>query len=98
MFDRWGRDQWQGRWGRRGLSARVNGGAQNNVEGGIKPPLSSPWASKGNTIMIQETPQADLFKQQMRESLWLEILNSRAVTIAKHDHVYTCGDNDEVVY
>ena len=39
--------------------------------------------------MIQETPQADLFKQQMRESL-----NSRAVTIAKHDHVYNCGDND----
>jgi CRP/FNR family transcriptional regulator, cyclic AMP receptor protein len=48
--------------------------------------------------MIQETPQADLFKQQMRESLRLETLNSRAVTIAKHDHVYACGDNDESVY
>jgi CRP/FNR family cyclic AMP-dependent transcriptional regulator len=48
--------------------------------------------------MIQETPQADLFKQQMRESLRQETLNSRAVTIAKHDHVYTCGDNDEFVY
>jgi len=48
--------------------------------------------------MIQETPQADLFKQQMRESLRLETLNSRAITIAKHDHVYTCGDNDEMVY
>jgi len=48
--------------------------------------------------MIQETPQADLFKQQMRESLRLEILNSRAVTIAKHDNVYTCGDRDEMVY
>ena len=48
--------------------------------------------------MIQETPQADLFKQQMRESLRQETLNSRAVTIAKHDHVYTCGDNDELVY
>jgi CRP/FNR family cyclic AMP-dependent transcriptional regulator len=48
--------------------------------------------------MIQETPQADLFKQQMRESLRQETLNSRAVTIAKHDHVYTCGDNDEWVY
>jgi CRP/FNR family transcriptional regulator, cyclic AMP receptor protein len=48
--------------------------------------------------MIQETPQADLFKQQMRESLRIETLNSRAVTIAKHDHVYTCGDNDELVY
>ena len=48
--------------------------------------------------MIQETPQADLFKQQMRESLRQETLNSRAVTIAKHDHVYTCGDNDGMVY
>jgi len=47
--------------------------------------------------MIQETPQADLFKQ-MRESLRQETLNSRAVTIAKHDHVYTYGDNDEMVY
>jgi hypothetical protein len=48
--------------------------------------------------MIQETPQADLFKKQMRESLRQETLNSRAVTIAKHDHVYTFGDDDEVVY
>jgi CRP-like cAMP-binding protein len=48
--------------------------------------------------MIQETPQADLFKQQMRESLRRETLNTRAVTIAKHDHVYKCGDNDEMVY
>jgi CRP/FNR family transcriptional regulator, cyclic AMP receptor protein len=48
--------------------------------------------------MIQETLQADLFKQQMRESLRLETLNSRPVTIAKHDHVYTYGDNDEMVY
>ena len=48
--------------------------------------------------MIQKTPQAVLFKQQMRESLRLETLNSRPVTIAKHDYVYTCGDNDEMVY
>jgi CRP-like cAMP-binding protein len=48
--------------------------------------------------MIQETPEADLFKQQMRESLRQETLNSRAITIAKHDHIYACGDNDELVY
>jgi CRP/FNR family transcriptional regulator, cyclic AMP receptor protein len=48
--------------------------------------------------MIQETPQADLFKQQMRESLRQETLNSLAVTIAKHDHVYAYRDNDEMVY
>jgi CRP-like cAMP-binding protein len=48
--------------------------------------------------MIQETPQTDLFKQQLRESLLRETLNSRAVTIEKHDHVYTCGDQDATVY
>jgi CRP/FNR family transcriptional regulator, cyclic AMP receptor protein len=48
--------------------------------------------------MIQETPQADLFKQKMRDSLREETLNSRAVTIAKHDHIYTCGDKDELVF
>ena len=48
--------------------------------------------------MIQETPQADLFKQQMRESLRKETFNSRSVTIAKHDNIYTCGDQDEKVY
>lgn len=48
--------------------------------------------------MIQETPQADRFKQQLRDSLRLETLNSRAVTIGKHDHVYTCGDQDSTIY
>jgi CRP-like cAMP-binding protein len=48
--------------------------------------------------MIQERPQADLLKQQMRESLRIETLNSRSITIAKHGHVYTCGDRDEMVY
>ena len=48
--------------------------------------------------MIQEAPQADLFKQQLRESLLRETHNSRAVTIKKHDHVYTCGDQDATVY
>jgi CRP/FNR family transcriptional regulator, cyclic AMP receptor protein len=48
--------------------------------------------------MIQERPQAELFKQQMRESLRIETLNSRPTRIAKHGHVYTCGDRDEMVY
>lgn len=48
--------------------------------------------------MIQETPQADRFKEQLRNSLRDETLNSRAITIAKHDHVYTCGDQDATVY
>jgi CRP/FNR family transcriptional regulator, cyclic AMP receptor protein len=48
--------------------------------------------------MIQQTPQADAFKQQLRDSLQRETLNSRAVTIARHANVYTCGDQDEMVY
>src|SRR6266542_371198 len=48
--------------------------------------------------MIQQTPQADLFKQQLRDSLQRETLNSRAVKIARHTNVYTCGDQDEMVY
>src|SRR5580765_3328222 len=48
--------------------------------------------------MIQQTPQADLFKQQLRDSLQRETLNSRAIKIARHTNVYTCGDQDETVY
>lgn len=48
--------------------------------------------------MIQETPRADQFKQQLRDSLRRETRYSRAVTIEKHDHVYTCGDHDSTVY
>ncbi len=48
--------------------------------------------------MIKETPQAEEFKELMRDSLREEALNSRAMTIAKHEHVYTCGDQDEMVY
>jgi len=48
--------------------------------------------------MIQQTPQADEFKQQLRDSLQRETMNSRAIKIARHANVYTCGDQDEMVY
>ena len=48
--------------------------------------------------MIQQAPEAERFKQQMRDSLQHETLNSRAVTIPRHENVYTCGDQDEMVY
>lgn len=48
--------------------------------------------------MIQQTPQADEFKRQLRDSLLRETMNSRAVKIARHANVYTCGDQDETVY
>ena len=49
-------------------------------------------------MTIQQTPQADEFKQQLRESLQRETMNSHAVKIARHDNVYSCGDQDEAVY
>lgn len=48
--------------------------------------------------MIQENIQVELFKQQMRVSLSQETLHSHAIRFAKHENVYTCGDNDELVY
>ncbi|MGE5307281.1 MAG: Crp/Fnr family transcriptional regulator [Alphaproteobacteria bacterium] len=48
--------------------------------------------------MIQQTAQADKFKQQLRESLQRDRLNSHAVKIARHTNVYTCGDQDGMIY
>jgi len=48
--------------------------------------------------MIQQTPQIDKFKQQLRESLQRETMNTRAIKIARHANVYTCGDQDQMVY
>jgi len=49
-------------------------------------------------MTIQQTPQAAEFKQQLRDSLQCETLNSNAIKIASHANVYTCGDQDEMVY
>lgn len=48
--------------------------------------------------MIYENIQVDRFKEEMRESLLQETLHSRAIKFSKHDNVYTCGDNDGLVY
>ncbi len=48
--------------------------------------------------MNQQTPHADRFKGQMRDSLRRETPDSHAIRIAKHVHVYTCGDRDGTVY
>ena len=48
--------------------------------------------------MIQQTPQADEFKRQLRNSLQRETLNTRAVKIARHANIYNSGDQDEMVY
>lgn len=49
-------------------------------------------------MTIQQTPQAEQFKLQLRDSLQRETMNSRAVKIPRHANVYTCGDQDEMVY
>ena len=48
--------------------------------------------------MIEQTPQTESFKQQLRESLQRESLNSRTVKIDRHANLYTCGDQDEMVF
>ena len=48
--------------------------------------------------MIREIPQAERFKQKLCESLRRDTQNSRAITIAKNQHVYHPGDRDEMVY
>ena len=63
--------------------------------------VARSWAARigfGCEPMIQQTPEAERFKLQMRDSLQHETLKSRAVTIARHANVYTCGDQDEMVY
>jgi CRP-like cAMP-binding protein len=55
-------------------------------------------ALKGDAMPIQQTPDADQFKQQLRDSLQRETLNSHAVKVARHSNVYTCGDQNEMVY
>lgn len=48
--------------------------------------------------MIEESPQIARFKQRLRASLQRYPLNSRSITVAKHAHVYTCGDAGESLY
>jgi CRP/FNR family transcriptional regulator, cyclic AMP receptor protein len=52
----------------------------------------------GEKTLIQETPHVDLFKQQLRDSLRQETRHARAIRIAKNTNVYTCGDQDELLY
>ena len=48
--------------------------------------------------MIQETPEADNFKEKLGDSLRRETLNSTGIRIARHANVYACGDQDENIY
>ncbi len=48
--------------------------------------------------MIHENPEIDKFKQQLRDSLQNETVNSRSVKITRHTNVYNCGDGDGMIY
>ena len=48
--------------------------------------------------MIQDNPEIDKFKQQLRDSLQNETLNSRSVKVPRHENVYNTGDGDGMIY
>jgi len=48
--------------------------------------------------MIQDTPQAEEFKNHLRASLEHETRNSRAIKIGRHANVYNSGDPSEMIY
>ena len=48
--------------------------------------------------MIQDYPETEIFKKQMRESLQRVVKNSRAIKVPKHANVYAIADQDEMVY
>jgi CRP/FNR family cyclic AMP-dependent transcriptional regulator len=48
--------------------------------------------------MIEHNVDTDRFKISMRESLRMETRNSSAITVPKHDNVYSMGDEIEMVY
>lgn len=49
-------------------------------------------------LVIQHIPHLDRFKQQLRASLQPAIAQCRVLRVAKHAHVYTCGDQDDALY
>jgi CRP/FNR family transcriptional regulator, cyclic AMP receptor protein len=48
--------------------------------------------------MIEELPQSNQFRQQLRHSLQQETLDSPTITVAKNAQVYNRGDSDGLVY
>jgi hypothetical protein len=48
--------------------------------------------------MNPQATQSDQFKEKMQGSLFSETKNSSAIKVAKHNHVYTVGDERETVY
>lgn len=49
-------------------------------------------------MMSEESPEVRQFKVRLKEALQRDPLQALTRTIAKHGHVYTCGDHDGMVY
>ena len=48
--------------------------------------------------MIEHNPETDVFKARLRDSLQRETRDASALKVAKHNNVYTVGDEVEMVY
>ncbi len=48
--------------------------------------------------MVHQSRQVDCFKQQLQEMFRKETAHSRVVKVPRHDHIYTCGDRDAMIY
>ena len=48
--------------------------------------------------MIERNDQIEQFKLQIKQLFRKEPLNYRVTRIARHEHVYTCGNHDPMVY
>jgi CRP-like cAMP-binding protein len=71
---------------------------KNRQRKNIAPTPRTQSSDEVARMTIQQTPQADQFKRQLRDSLQRETANSHAVKIARHANVYSGGDQDEMVY
>jgi CRP-like cAMP-binding protein len=68
------------------------------MEGRRESEAAGTRAFPGDAIMIQQNPQVDIFKRQLRDSLKRATVHSRAVKMDANSVVYTRGDTDEQVY
>jgi hypothetical protein len=49
-------------------------------------------------MAIQQTPQADDFKREVRDVLQRETLNDCAINIRRHANVYASSDQNDSIY
>lgn len=48
--------------------------------------------------MLQQVTPTILFKEQLFNSFQNDITQNHAIKIAKNDHIYNCGDQDDMIY